>query len=81
MVTAQGGDVSVFDDLQGFHKPGATHVVDASKSGYVAEMDTTALGWAVQRLGAGREKAGDGPWPRSPRTRADGARSTVSVFL
>ncbi len=59
MVAAQGGDVSVFDDLQGFHKPGATHVVDASNSGYVAEIDTTALGWAVQRLGAGREKAGE----------------------
>ena len=27
--------------------------------GYIFEMDTTALGWAVQRLGAGREKAGE----------------------
>ena len=59
MVAAQGGDVSVFDDLQGFHKPGATEVLEAWKSGYIAEMDTTALGWAVQRLGAGREKAGE----------------------
>jgi pyrimidine-nucleoside phosphorylase len=59
MVTAQGGNVSVFDDLQGFHKPGATQVVEAWESGYVAEMDTTTLGWAVQRLGAGREKAGE----------------------
>ena len=59
MVAAQGGDVSVFDDLKGFHKPGATEVLEAWKSGYVAEMDTTALGWAVQRLGAGREKAGE----------------------
>ena len=32
---------------------------DAWESGYVAEMDTTALGWAVQRTGAGREKAGE----------------------
>lgn len=59
MVAAQGGDVSVFDDMRGFHKPGATQAVDASKSGYVAAMDTTALGWAVQRLGAGRERAGE----------------------
>ena len=59
MVAAQGGDVSVFDDLQGFHKPGATEVLEAWKSGYIAEMDTTALGWAVQRLGAGREYAGE----------------------
>jgi pyrimidine-nucleoside phosphorylase len=59
MVEAQSGDISVFDDLKGFHKPGATEVMEAWKSGYVAEMDTTALGWAVQRLGAGREKAGE----------------------
>jgi pyrimidine-nucleoside phosphorylase len=59
MVDAQGGDVSVFEDLKGFHKPGATEVLQAWQSGYVAEMDTTALGWAVQRLGAGREKAGE----------------------
>jgi pyrimidine-nucleoside phosphorylase len=59
MVDAQGGDVSVFEDLKGFHKPGATKVLEAWQSGYVTEMDTTALGWAVQRLGAGREKAGE----------------------
>ncbi len=57
MVDAQGGDVSVFDDPAAFHKPGATQVVEAWESGFVAEMDTTALGWAVQRTGAGREKA------------------------
>ncbi len=59
MVAAQGGEVSVFDDIGAFHKPGATMVVEAWASGFVAEMDTTALGWAVQRLGAGREKAGE----------------------
>jgi pyrimidine-nucleoside phosphorylase len=59
MIQAQGGDISVFDDPAGFHKPGATAVVAAWESGYVAEMDTTALGWAVQRTGAGREKAGE----------------------
>ena len=59
MVDAQGGDVSVFDDMEAYHKPGATVEVEAWESGYVAEMDTTALGWAVQRTGAGREKAGE----------------------
>jgi pyrimidine-nucleoside phosphorylase len=59
MVAAQGGDVRVFDDPVGFHKPGATEIIIAWESGYVAEMDTTALGWAVQRTGAGREKAGE----------------------
>ena len=59
MVEAQRGDVSVFDDPEAFHKPGATEVVPAWESGYIAEMDTTALGWAVQRTGAGREHAGE----------------------
>jgi pyrimidine-nucleoside phosphorylase len=59
MIDAQGGDVSVFDDMKSFHKPGATEIVAAWESGFVAEMDTTALGWAVQRTGAGREKAGE----------------------
>ena len=57
MVKAQGGDLRAFAN-PAFHRPGATKVVRAWQSGYVAEMDTTALGWAVQRLGAGREKAG-----------------------
>lgn len=34
-------------------------MVEAWQSGYITEMDTTALGWAVQRTGAGREKAGE----------------------
>ena len=59
MIDAQGGDVSVFDDPAAFHTPGATEIVPAWESGYVADMDTTALGWAVQRTGAGREKAGE----------------------
>ena len=59
MIEAQGGDVSVFDDPAAFHKPGATQVLEAWESGYISEMDTTALGWAVQRTGAGREKAGE----------------------
>jgi pyrimidine-nucleoside phosphorylase len=59
MIEAQGGDTRAFDDMAGFHRPGATQVLKAWESGYVAEMDTTKIGWAVQRLGAGREKAGD----------------------
>jgi len=59
MVAAQGGDVSVFDDVKASHKPGATHVVEAWESGFVSSMDTMKLGWAVQRTGAGRERAGE----------------------
>jgi pyrimidine-nucleoside phosphorylase len=59
MAVAQGGDASVFDSPEAHHKPGATRVLNAWDDGFVAEMDTTALGWAVQRAGAGREKAGE----------------------
>jgi pyrimidine-nucleoside phosphorylase len=57
MIDAQGGDVSVFDQAD-FHQPGATAVLNAWEAGFITTMDTTALGWAVQRTGAGREKAG-----------------------
>jgi pyrimidine-nucleoside phosphorylase len=59
MIDAQGGDVSVFDHPARFHSPGATTVLPAWDSGFIASMDTTAIGWAVQRTGAGREKAGE----------------------
>jgi pyrimidine-nucleoside phosphorylase len=59
MIEAQGGDIGVFQNPTAYHKPGATQVLEAWESGYISEMDTTALGWAVQRTGAGREKAGE----------------------
>jgi pyrimidine-nucleoside phosphorylase len=59
MIKAQGGDISVFDDPIAAHHPGATETVPAPERGFVAKMDTTALGWAVQRTGAGREKPGE----------------------
>jgi pyrimidine-nucleoside phosphorylase len=59
MIRAQGGDISLFDDLKAVHKPGATLVLESWQTGYVFEMDTMELGWAVQRLGAGRVKAGE----------------------
>ncbi|MEO6801941.1 MAG: thymidine phosphorylase, partial [Granulicella sp.] len=59
MVTLQGGDVNVFDDPAAHHKPNATRVLTAESSGYLAAMDCTEVGWAVQRLGAGRTRPGD----------------------
>ena len=58
MVQAHGGDTTVFDQPAAFHQPGATRVLPAWQTGFIQTMDTTALGWAVQRTGAGREKAG-----------------------
>jgi pyrimidine-nucleoside phosphorylase len=57
MIELQGGDLSVFHNLKASHKPAATKILAAWESGYIVEMDTTAIGWAVQRTGAGREKA------------------------
>jgi len=59
MIEAHGGDTSIFKDPAAFHKPGATQVLNAWQTGYISEMDTTKIGWAVQRTGAGREKAGE----------------------
>jgi pyrimidine-nucleoside phosphorylase len=62
MVSAQGGDASIFRgeaDPHTFHKPVAQRVLLAEAGGYLAGMDCTEVGWAVQRLGAGRLKPGD----------------------
>ena len=59
MIDAQGGDVTAFDDTDAFHRPGATQELTAWESGFISAMDTTKIGWAVQRTGAGRENAGE----------------------
>jgi pyrimidine-nucleoside phosphorylase len=59
IIAAQGGDVRFFDDVAGFHASRATRVLRAEKAGYLAGMDCKEVGWAVQRLGAGRLRPGD----------------------
>jgi pyrimidine-nucleoside phosphorylase len=59
IVRAQGGDTGIFDKPAAFHKPRATRVFTAARAGYLAGMDCKQVGWAVQRLGAGRSKPGD----------------------
>jgi pyrimidine-nucleoside phosphorylase len=59
VVAAQGGDISIFSHPAGFHKPAASRVFRAAKDGYLADMDCRQVGWAVQRLGAGRARPGD----------------------
>ncbi len=59
IIEAQGGDISVFENPAAFHKPQATRVLTASHAGYLSAMDCKEVGWAVQRLGAGRAKPGD----------------------
>lgn len=59
IVQAQQGDISVFEDPQAHHKPTAKRVIKAEQAGYLTSMDCKQVGWAVQRLGAGRVKPGD----------------------
>ncbi len=42
-----------------FHKPAATRLLTADRQGFLSAMDCTKIGWAVQRLGAGRAHPGD----------------------
>ena len=59
IVAAHKGDTSIFNDSAAFHQPKATRVLKASRAGYLSGMDCKEVGWAVQRLGAGRAKPGD----------------------
>ena len=59
MVAAQGGDLAALDAGEGFHTPRFRRTVRAGRSGYFTSCDCTQVGWAVQRLGAGRERAGE----------------------
>jgi len=59
IVAEQGGDTSVFNAPAAHHKPKATCIVVAEESGYLTAMDCKQVGWAVQRLGAGRACPGD----------------------
>jgi len=59
IVQAQGGDITIFEDVEAFHQPAATRQLLAETDGFLSSMDCTQVGWAVQRLGAGRAKPGD----------------------
>jgi len=59
IVRAQGGDTSIFDNPASFHRPRVTRVLTAPRDGFLSGMDCKQVGWAVQRLGAGRAKPGD----------------------
>jgi pyrimidine-nucleoside phosphorylase len=59
IVATQDGDIAVFEDPAVGHKPAATRILTAPTSGYLSSLDCKQVGWAVQRLGAGRAKPGD----------------------
>ncbi|MHB1675810.1 MAG: thymidine phosphorylase [Acidobacteriaceae bacterium] len=59
MVSAQGGDPRCLEDPRTLMKKAVRRQFRATRSGYVARMNCEKVGWAVQRLGAGRERAED----------------------
>jgi len=59
MVAAQGGDLAAIDAGMAFHRPRFRREFTADRAGFFTAADCTKVGWAVQRLGAGREKAGE----------------------
>ena len=59
MVELQNGDTSVFADPGAFHTPVATRTLAAENAGFLSCVDCREVGWAVQRLGAGRLNPGD----------------------
>ena len=63
MVELQSDDFAgaqvAFADPAAFHRPGVTRTLTAERAGFLSSMDCTKIGWAVQRLGAGRIHPGD----------------------
>ncbi len=59
MVSAQGGDPAVADDLSLLPAAPHTWSVPAPESGYLSSMDTAGYGLAACALGAGRQKKDD----------------------
>lgn len=62
IIETQGGDISLFAgdaNPADHHQPSATCTLTAPADGYLSSMDCAQVGWAVQRLGAGRLRPGD----------------------
>jgi pyrimidine-nucleoside phosphorylase len=52
------GAQAAFADPAAYHRPSATRTLGADRAGFLAAMDCKQIGWAVQRLGAGRTRPG-----------------------
>jgi pyrimidine-nucleoside phosphorylase len=50
--------LAAFANPAAFHKPTATRTLTANRAGFLSAMDCKQIGWAVQRLGAGRTHPG-----------------------
>ena len=59
MISAQGGDSRVCDDVNLLPKAPVLYPVRAREGGFLAHVDGTGLGLAAQRMGAGRVRKED----------------------
>lgn len=59
MIAAQGGDPRVCADLSLLPQAAVKRAVRCGRAGYIAAMDTQALGLAAQAMGAGRMRKED----------------------
>ncbi|MGN1369600.1 MAG: thymidine phosphorylase [Aristaeellaceae bacterium] len=59
MIAAQGGDASCVDNVSLLPQPAIIREVNVGRAGYITAMDTEALGYAAQAMGAGRMKKTD----------------------
>ena len=59
MIIAQGGNPACVDDVSQLPQSAVVREVKVGHGGYVAQMDTMALGLAAQAMGAGRMKKTD----------------------
>jgi pyrimidine-nucleoside phosphorylase len=50
--------LAAFASPAAFHRPAATRTLASARSGFLSGMDCKQIGWAVQRLGAGRTHPG-----------------------
>ncbi|MGN0779403.1 MAG: thymidine phosphorylase [Aristaeellaceae bacterium] len=59
MIVAQGGDPACVEDVTRLPQSAVVREVKVGRAGYVAAMDTMALGLAAQAMGAGRVRKSD----------------------
>ena len=59
MITAQGGNAACVDDTAKLPQPALIKEVKVGRDGYITAMNTEALGYAAQAMGAGRVQKTD----------------------
>ncbi len=59
LVAAQGGDIEALADFNQLPQPARIRLFPASRSGYIAGIDSLKIAQAAKAVGAGRAKKGD----------------------